>query len=207
MRAIKSYNYLFIDESGEFGVSPESSDGLIVVALKTNEVRPIEKVARKVWVSTGLDKSKAQEIHAADANDRIITKALSLLNKQEIQVDVLVYKKRKDKNIDIHDVYYQMLQEIIISNKNAFSITIDKRDTKKKRTNMINQLSHSHVFDRVKFEDSKKVKPLQIVDVVAWAVFQDVEFRIDKFILLLDKSKIMYRKFTPKRKPSALTNH
>ena len=95
MRAIKSYNYLFIDESGEFGVSPESSDGLIVVALKTNEVRPIEKVARKVWVSTGLDKSKAQEIHAADANDRIITKALSLLNKQEIQVDVLVYKKRK----------------------------------------------------------------------------------------------------------------
>ncbi len=203
----KSYSHIFVDESGEFGVSPESSDNLVVAVLKTNDPRAIEKIARKVWSDMKLDKTNAQEIHAADADDRTIAKILKYLDKKDVQIDVYVYKKQKDKSLDIHMVYYEMLESIIVSSNNAFSIIIDKRDTNKKRLEMVQVLTHKHVFERVRFEDSRRIKPLQIVDVIAWAVFQDVEFRIHGYISHLNADKLVYKEFKSKRKPSALTNH
>lgn len=186
----KSYSHIFIDESGEFGVAPESTDYLIIVALKTNDPRSIEKIARKVWSGMQLNKRTAQEIHAADADERTVVKILQLVNTKDIEIDAYIYKKQKDQPISFHAKYYEILQVIIMANTNAFHITIDKRDTNKKRFAMVRELSHGHVFDRVAFEDSRKIKQLQIVDVLAWSVFQHWEFGIDQYIAELDAGKI-----------------
>lgn len=201
-----SYKYVYVDESGEFGLSPDSSDYLLVVGLKTNDPRAIEKIAKKVWSNLGLSKTRAQEIHATDASDRVVHKMLTLLNTKDIAVEAYIYKKPRDSQVDVHIVYYEMLERLIADNENTYSIVIDRRDTNKKRREMIAQLKRPHIFSRVLFEDSRKMKQLQVVDVVAWALFQKFEFSIQEYIENIDTHKVTMHMIR-KRKPSALTNH
>lgn len=204
---MNQYAYVYVDESGEFGMTADSSDNLLVVALKTNDPRGIEKIARKVWGDMRLGKTNAQEIHATDADDRVVNKVLKLLNKKDYAVEAYLLKKPRNCVVDVHELYYRMLEALVARNHNAFEIAVDKRDTNKKRREMIAKLTRPHIFERVIFEDSRKLKQLQVVDVVAWALFQKYEFGITEYADLLNQNLLHIRNFTEKRKPSALTNH
>lgn len=194
---MNTYPYVYIDESGEFGLKPESSDHLIIAVLKCANERDIERVARRVWRDSGLGKTRAEEIHATDASDKIRYKLLDALAQKKIAIDLYVYQKPRQHLEDVHVIYYEMLQEVLRNNSNAYKITIDRRDTVKKRNAMIALMTHSHLFERVDFEDSRRTKQLQVVDMVSWSAYQDIELGIGKYLERLSGVAIHRMKWPP----------
>ena len=176
------YSHIYIDESGEFGIGPNSSATLIVTALKTNTPRHTEKIAKKLW--RALPHLHAhQELHANESDARTVRKVLTALASSDAIFHA--YVLRKLPSLDIHQIYYDMIASIVRDNTNAYAIYVDKRDTNKKRQLMLSMIPDSHIFNRVEFVDSRAVKQIQMVDFVSWAVFQQQEFSIDTYVNLI----------------------
>lgn len=176
------YSHIYIDESGEFGYGPNSSDVLVATALLTDHPRRVEKLARKLWKALP-HLHVHQELHANESDLRSINKILHAVADEGVKAHAYILTKQPDA--DIHSQYYRLLAHIIRSHTNAYEIFIDKRDTDKKRKLMISDIEDGHIFDRVKFVDSRAVKQIQIVDFISWAVFQKKEFSISDFTDIL----------------------
>jgi hypothetical protein len=181
-----SYSHIYIDESGEFGIGPNSSETLIITALMTNTPRHIEKIAKKLWRALP-HLHVHQELHANESDDRSIRKTLTELASSDAVFHA--YTLRKHPSMHIHQEYYRMIASVIRNNTNAYAIYVDKRDTNKKRRAILDLIPDSHIFDRVEFVDSRAVKQIQMVDFVSWAIFQEQEFGINSYTDII-KDKI-----------------
>ena len=157
--------YVYIDESGETG---KRSSYIVFASVSTDKPRQIEKMAKKIW------KAKPQlhalgELHAHEVDGSIRTRVLKSLTSLDVVVSHSVIKKSKySKALDL--VYYAELSSFIKLHKEAHIVVVDKKDTNKKRQTILKQLNLQDDFSNVVFESSHAVKPLQIVDFVAWAI-------------------------------------
>lgn len=158
-------NYVYIDESGEMG---RKSRYIIFASIATSRHRPVEKAIKKIWRAKPHLHSQG-ELHANSVDDATRNRVLLTLNDLEISVRYLVVDKSKHKQ-SLQIVYYQELARFISSHKNSHIVVVDKKDTNKKRAEMIKKLRLHDVFKNVLFEESYKVKQLQAVDFVAWSI-------------------------------------
>jgi hypothetical protein len=165
--------YVFIDESGNLAKSGGATKYLILASVATDRPRQLDKAVKKIWRAKPRV-HESGELHAYDADEATRRKFLRALTTLEIQVHVSVTKKSSAK-CDLHTQYYVMIAQEIRRAQNAYRIVADKRDTVRKRRQMLEKAGLESLFRRVEFADSKAVKPLQAADFVSWAAFQKYE--------------------------------
>ena len=183
------YSYVYIDESGDFGRAESSSCHLIVTSLATNHPRPLEKVVKKIWRAKP-HLHRDHELHAHQADDITRKKLLSAIANLDIKICLTPLDKRASTR-DVHKMYYKLLAEQVRYHKNAHIIIVDRRDTTKKRIQIINELGFTDLFKRVQFADSRTIKQLQAVDFVSWAAYQRYEHHNDMYLdIVADKIEV-----------------
>jgi hypothetical protein len=171
---------VYIDESGETG---RRSSHIVFAVISTDADRALEKIVKKLW------KAKPQyhpggELHAVSADDATIRRMLLTLSEADVSVYYSVIEKRVLKE-SAEIAYYRELARIVRQFKKAKIIIADKKDTNNKREKMIDALGDDRVLDIVFFEESHKVKQLQAVDFVAWAIGRYYETGDGEFMKLL----------------------
>lgn len=173
-------NYVYIDESGDLGRAAKSSRFVVIASIATNEPRRLEKIVRKVW-TTKQHKKDAGELHAIEANDSVRIKLLSLMDEMAIQITFTVIDKIEFLG-DLHEQYYVALKEQVNRHPGAQVYIVDKRDTNKKRIEIISSLGLKAEFKRVQFVDSRSVRQLQAVDFASWSIYQLIENKDPKYV-------------------------
>lgn len=169
--------YIYIDESGETG---RQSSFIVFASISTDHPRSLEKTAKKIWRAKP-QLHKLGELHAHDVDDAIRTRVLkSLASLQGVAITHSTIDKSKQKK-SLEIVYYIELAKFIKQHKDAQIVVVDKKDTTKKRQSIIKNLGLEKVFDGVEFKSSYSVKPLQMVDFVAWAIGRYYEMNDSTF--------------------------
>ena len=179
-QAVMENTYVYIDESGETG---RRSSHIIFAVIATEAERALEKIVKKLW------KAKPQyhvagELHAVSADDATIRRMLLTLAQADMTVHYSAIDKQSLKE-SAEIAYYRELARIVRRFKKARIVIADKKDTNKKREKMIDALGGDRILDIVFFEESHKVKQLQAVDFIAWAIGRFYETGDNEFMELL----------------------
>ncbi len=127
-------------------------------------------------------------MHAHLVDDATRTRMLKTLNELDIRLDFHVVAKSKAR-MQLDRTYYSELASFIIAHHSAHIVIVDKKDTNKKRLQTINILGLQAAFASVSFEESHKVKQLQAVDFIAWAIGRFYEIDDSTFIDII-KNKL-----------------
>lgn len=177
---MKQYTHVYIDESGEIG---RKSKCLVFASIETTNPRHLEKVIKKIW------RVKPQfhvhgELHANVTDEATKTRVVATINELDVHIRyTVIVKSHQKKRLDL--VYYEALALFIAEHPNAHVVVVDRKDTNKKRRSIIIQLGLEGLFSNVQFEESHKVKQLQAVDFVAWAIGRFYETADDTYMNLL----------------------
>lgn len=158
-------NYVYIDESGETG---RQSKYIVFASITTTNHRSVEKAIKKIWRAKPHLHTLG-ELHAHAVDDSTRRRVLLTLNELNIAINHVIIDKQKTKQ-ELNLEYYRVLAQFIESHNNANIVVIDRKDTNKKRKEIIEKLQLENIYKNVKFEESYKVKQLQAVDFVAWAI-------------------------------------
>ena len=172
--------YVYIDESGETG---RRSKYIVFASIETALPRKLEKIVRKIWRAKPQFHGRG-ELHANVTDDATKTRMLRTLNEHGLKFRFGVIDKSKQTE-PLVDVYYKKLAVFISYHRNAKIFIVDKKDTDKKRKLLIENLGLTDDFRNVFFDESHKVRELQAVDFVAWAIGRFYETSDKSFMDLL----------------------
>lgn len=185
--------YIFLDESGDLGFKPKSSNWFLFTIVLTNNHKKIEKVIKNI--RKGLKKKfKLKELHAyhADAITRHrMRKKLSeledmkvlciILNKNKVYVD-LQNQKNYLYNYTANILLDRLHNKNLIETDEPISLYIDKKDTNKFIRENFEKYLKDNLAKRgnkgrieIKIKPSHTEKCLQAVDFVSWAIFRKYE--------------------------------
>lgn len=176
------FTYVYIDESGETGTQ---SSYIIFASIETMLPRPIEKAMRKVWNAKPQFHGHG-ELHANSVDDATRTRVLKSLAEHDLSIRYTVIDKAKVSE-PLASVYYQVLAEFIGQHPKAHIVIVDRKDTEKKRKKMLEQLGIEKAFVNVEFEISHKIRQLQAVDFVAWAIGRYYEHGDAEFMNMIQE--------------------
>ena len=185
--------YIFLDESGDLGFKPASSNWFLFTIVLTNDHKKIERVIKNI--RKGLKKKfKLKELHAyhADAitKHRMLKKLSELedlkvmciiLNKKKVYVD-LQNQKNYLYNYTANILLDRIHNKNLIKTDEPISLYIDQKDTSKfirenfekyLKDNLVKRGNSGKIEIRIKPSHTEKC--LQAVDFVSWAIFRKYE--------------------------------
>ncbi len=171
---------MYIDESGQTG---QRSKYIVFAVIATENERALEKTIKKVWAAKPQFHHSG-ELHAHAVDDATRRRVLLSLNAMDITLQYSVIDKSRLR-ITAEKAYYIELSRLVRIHRNASVIIVDKKDTLRKRQSIIEELGLSTNFDGVQFEMSHKIRQLQAVDFVAWAIGRYYECADNSFKELL----------------------
>lgn len=169
-------NYVYIDESGDIG---SKSAYIVFAAIITEHDRRLEKLVKKTWKAKPQFHSK-NRLHAVDVDDATKIRMLSRIAEFGATIKIRPFKKNHEVKAQISQ-YYEELAEFISQCGEAHTVIVERKDTKKLRTQVINQLGLTDQFATVVFGDPHEYKQLQAVDFVAWAYGRKAELSDSTF--------------------------
>ena len=172
--------HVYIDESGEPGTS---SRYIVVAALAVAQDRKLKKAITLIW------KAKPQfhlhgELHAHAVDDATRRRVLKTIGASGSTITYVVIDKRKHRT-DMDAAYYGAICALVDAHAEALSIVVDRRDTDKKRSKILQRLGLEEFLRRVEFRTSHSMNQLQAVDFVAWAIGRYYEHGSSEFMELL----------------------
>lgn len=205
-----SYKYIYIDESGDLGYN-KGSKYLIVSALITDNPKKLDKIIKNMRRNRFKRELKSfQELKANSLKKEVIIYTLEQLNKlSNLQVIHMVLHKNKlpynflngDKN-KIYDYVAGKLAKQIILDKVDLEIRIDKSKGKQVLRDEFNDYFEKCLRDgsilykvSIVHSNSHNFSGLQMVDLLAWAIFQKYEHGNDEFINKVKISQEAYLVF------------
>lgn len=171
--------YVYIDESGSEG---RSGRYIVFASISTSDARGLDKAIKKLWWAKPQYHIHG-ELHAYDVDDSMRKRVLLTIGKLDIEYKYHLVDKHSYKNFSPDD-YYSELAKFIKKHK-SHKIVVDKRETNKKRNNILGRLGLGAAFKYVEFTESYKIRQLQAVDFVAWAVGRKYENNDETFYKLL----------------------
>lgn len=175
--ANSSYTHVYIDESGETGTH---SSFIVFASIETATPRSVEKVMKRIW-NAKPQFHKHGELHANSVDDATRTRTLKSLAEQDITIRYVAVEKRGVRGL-LNDTYYRLLADFIAEHPNAHVVVVDKKDTDTKRASVIQRLGLGASFSNVTFETSHKIRQLQAVDFIAWAIGRKYEQQDESFM-------------------------
>lgn len=184
----------FLDESG--GVDPFSGSHILVVAALTTHIpRRIELHVKRVRQKLGR-RARVGELKAASSENQVITSLLRSIAEEDIDIMTVVVDKqtilRPPENPE--DIYREAVARVVahcVTRWPRLDLLLDKRYTKKslrRELELVIREGIAHLPQEVvliRQEDSRNSKGLQIVDFVAWAIYQKYETHDDRFYSIL----------------------
>lgn len=180
---MQQYSSVYIDESGDNG---SSSRYIVFAVIATDAERPLEKLVKRIW-RTLPQAAVAGELHANRTGAETKRKLLAGLNRIDADCYYSVIDKAKVK-IPMQDAYYLELARIIAFFQTDFCmIVVDKKETDRKRNQILARLRLTEKFAPVRFEHSHHIKQLQAADFVAWAVGRHFERGDSSFMSLISR--------------------
>lgn len=200
-----STKYIYIDESGDLGLSERSSKVLVISALITDDPKKLDRViknARRNKFKKELQ--KANEIKFNKSNNKVREYLISKLNElnQCRGVSCILYKKdiknehgKGDKNKMYDYVAGQLAKEIVLKWCDV-EVRIDRSKGKQvlrddfneyfelnlKQDSNLGKISIHHSY-------SENFSGLQLVDILSGTLFQKYNNNNTHFFDLIDQSK------------------
>ena len=195
-------SYIYIDESGDLGNKENSSKYFVIAAIEVKDSKKLDRIINKIRRDSKKYIKTSNEIKGAKLPINLKKKILKRINNLENNVFVIVfnkdnrYKLRQNYNNNLlYDELSSELSKIMKITSPTF-IFVDKSKNKKEDMIVYNRKFKKNLINLKKYPiDIKHVnsihyKGLQIVDLIAWSVFQKYEHENDEFIKLLDDISI-----------------
>lgn len=173
--------YVYVDESGDVG---SKSKYIVFAAIITKHNRQVEKAVKKVWLAKPQYHKKGR-LHSANVDDATRIRMLSKIS--ELDISIKSRKFKKNTNIQKqHAQYYKELSTFIKDCGKAHIVVVERKDTIKKRSAIIDSLNLKSRFKNVIFADPHEYKQLQAVDFIAWAYGRMIEQKDDSFYKIIE---------------------
>jgi len=177
----KPREYLFIDDSGDAGLSTSNTDYLIfaaVIVVDEDSKDVLEEAINSFRRSLGWN--ELDEFKFAKTNKNTLAELINSIKAFEFKAYVVVFDKREvDLSYTVKEnisIYEYVLKELLIRvGKNNQFITIDgttgKKYEKETRTYLRQALRENGIMNtNIRFVDSRKEPLVQLADIIAGAI-------------------------------------
>lgn len=192
-------DYIYIDESGELA---KQTDYFVFGAVITSNPKEISNIIKKIRNKYKKQLGNTSEIKGYTTDDYIIKKILNKFNNTNSKVVGIILDKkniykihnRNEYNILYDTIASRLAQEININNPT--SIIVDKSKNKPQEITNFNRLFKSNLNNfknqsvDIKHANSIHYNCLQMVDIIAWSIFQSVERDNSEFVDLIQNKTI-----------------
>jgi hypothetical protein len=171
-----------LDEAGDTGDAKGSSRYLVIAVVLTSNLHWLRKAALRAI--RRMNKRSLPELKAKHTPDKVMIQLLEDVAALDIEIAAVVLDKQKVKQPeDSEDLYRQVCARVVrrcLEKYPHFSLSVDKRYTNQQlRDRLVMAIFEStpHLPGDVvcEYADSEREKAMQVVDAVAWAVFQKYE--------------------------------
>lgn len=188
-------DYVYIDESGELA---KQTKYFVIGAIIVKNPNILDRLIKKARIIHKKKIGGSNELKGNRTDNAILKKLLKKLNKKDYKAIIITLDKTNIYKIsntyDYNKLYdtiaSQLAKELNITD--STNIIIDKCKPKEKYVNNFNKMFLDNLNNPngcnvdIKHEDSVNHKGLQIIDIIAWSVFQCMEHGNSEFIDLLD---------------------
>lgn len=200
---MKNYIFVFIDESGDLGRF--GSTYFVIACLLTENPIQLERIIKRVRQRI-LHKHEKElpEFKANASSEQVRKKILSMVNKTDSKIALLVFeKKNRDLRAKSKELYNQLvgslLMEIDFTSTEQIEIIIDKKDNNQLLRNDLDDyvkkaLEQFNNKITIKHLDSHYSKPLQVVDFIAWAAHRKYSLKDDSYYELIKEKVHLLKK-------------
>ena len=195
-------SFIYVDESGDLGTKPSSSRYFVIVAIKIDDSRKLERLVKKTRLRFKKELLNSNEIKGGYLPSKIKIHLLKRLNKIDCEILIIVFDKRNRykacnycDNNELYDVLASELSKLIKINKPTFMF-IDKSKYKQKDIFELNERILKNVNNvkkhpiQIEHANSIHYKGLQVADLISWSVFQNFENKNDEFINIIKNKTI-----------------
>ena len=197
-------SYIFIDESGDLG--DKGSKYFIMAAVLVKDSKTLDKLIKKTRNRYKKDIGQANEIKGFKTPPKVKKSILKKLNQKNYETFIIVFDKHYKYKIDydydnnkLYDIISSYLAKLIDINDVTY-IFIDKTKNKKIKMEEFNNLFKNNLNNLnnypvvIKHADSKKIKGIQIADIISWSAFQYIEKNNAEYYNLI-KNKVIKKVF------------
>lgn len=156
--------YVYIDESGDIG---SKSKHIVFAAIITKNDRSLEKLVKKIWHAKPQYHKKGR-LHAVEVDDSTRIRMLKSIVAHDVKIKISHYKKGGGITNQTKQYYIELAKFITLCGATNV-VVVERKDTIKLRTYVINNLGLNGSYKHVIFGDPHVYKHLQATDFVAWA--------------------------------------
>ena len=194
-------SYIYIDESGDLGTKKASSKYFVMVAIKVEDSKKLEKIIKKTRRDLKKKMLSSNEVKGGNLPYELKIKILKKLKNIDYEVFIIVFDKEnrykigyKD-NKKAYDILASRLAKLINIDKPIF-IFIDKSKNKQEEINNFNELFLNNLNNikkqpiKIEHADSMHYKGLQMADLISWSTFQNFEKNNPEFLDMI-KNKVV----------------
>jgi hypothetical protein len=191
---------VFMDESGDLGLEfskPRTSKNFIIAFLFCSNQKVADKIVKKIFhtLSKNQKSGHSGTLHCNKERLEVRYKTLELIKKHKqefliafIRINKKKIKKKKDQNSLYNEACCKLLNDIsikcnfikrykFIASKRGLNKACDIEFKKKIEAEALKNKVSLQVFIKTPSEN----KGLQLVDFIAWAVFQKYENKKNEF--------------------------
>ncbi|HEX7392167.1 MAG TPA: DUF3800 domain-containing protein [Thermoplasmata archaeon] len=194
---------VYMDESGDLGLSSRSSRYLVVVALVTSEAYRIARLVRKAHRRFGRYAKGGDEFKFNRSNEALREHFLRGIAETNSEIFWVAVTKRCWKDVSLsgseslwfHVASRALSEASARTQAKSLRVTIDRFSSKPNAnaalaTRLAQTISSRHAGHfppdvRMSLVESKESEGLQAADFVAGAVFQKIERKEDKYYRLI----------------------
>lgn len=192
--------YGFLDEAGDTGSKPASSDHILVAVVLSDHINHLRRAVSRMGKRLGKRKRDLPEFKAFKTDPRIVRRLLEHVVATDCEiVAVIADKRRRPPGDDAEQLFRDLCARVVkhcLERHSQLSLIIDKRYTNPKLRARQSEaiLETATTLPRallaLEHLDSQQEAGLQAADAVAWALFQKYE-RGDKSFYHIIEPKLV----------------
>jgi hypothetical protein len=195
--------HIYIDESGDLGDKPSSSKYFVVGAIIVDNPKRLNRIIKDVRRDYSDIIGRDVEIKGNKTNPHIIKKILRKVNNIDYEVVAIFLDKQNLYNVPefykyhvLYDTLASKLAEKIIIDSPT-TVIVDRSKSKHEDIRIFNERFSSCLNNpnncpiNIDHVNSIKERGLQIVDLIAWSFFQNLEHNNSKFIDLINNKSLI----------------
>lgn len=195
--------YIYIDESGDLGDKYSSSKYFVIGAIIVNDPKYLNRVIKEARKDYNSLIGRDLEVKGNKTNRCVIKKILKKVNNIDCEFWAIFLDKQNLHNIPnfykYHELYDTLASKLAENIKITSSTTVivDRSKNKHEDIRIFNEKfssslnNPSNYLINITHANSIKQKGLQVADLLAWSVFQNLEHNNSDFIDLIKNKNVI----------------
>ena len=196
-------NYIYIDESGDLGDKYSSSKYFVLAAIVVNNPKNLNRIIKETKRKYSDIIGRDLEVKGNKTDRNVLKKILGKLDNIDYEVLAIFLDKQNRYNVPgfynhnvLYDALASKLAEKIIINSPT-NVIVDKSKSKHEEILVFNERFSSSLDNPnncpiiITHANSIKKKGLQVIDVIAWSIFQSLEHTNYDFVDLIKNKSVI----------------